>query len=163
MTIEIGQKVPSVTLKKLGDAGLDDVEFANYIAGRKVVIFGVPGAYTPTCSQEHLPGYAGSEAEFAAKGIDEIICVAVNDPFVMASWEKDTGVGGKITMMPDGNGELVKALGLQVDLSAAGLGVRSQRFSMIVNDGTVEDIQIEPNPGAVEFSGAQVCLTKLAS
>lgn len=162
MTIKVGDKIPAVTLKKLGDNGMEDVAFADYIAGRKVVIFGVPGAFTPTCTAQHVPSFLEAEEQFAAHGVDEIICLAVNDPFVMNFWAKETGVSGKITMIPDGNAELTTAMGLELDLSAVGLGTRSQRYSMIVDDGTVQDLEIEPNPGELEMAAGGACLARLS-
>lgn len=161
MPIAAGDKIPSVTLKRLGAEGMEDINFAEYVAGKRVVIFGVPGAFTPTCAQKHLPSYIEKIPEFSSKGIQEIICVAVNDPFVMNHWSKISGAEGKITMMPDGNGELTKAMDLVLDGSGAGLGQRSQRYSMVVNDGTVENVEIESNPGEMSVSGADVCVTKL--
>lgn len=161
MSIQKGDKIPEVTLKKLGESGMEDINTAEYLAGRKVVIFGVPGAFTPTCAQKHLPGYVGEAEIIKAKGVDEIICLSVNDPFVMQHWGSISGAEGKVTMLPDGNGELTKAMGLEMDGSGFGLGSRSQRFSMVVEDGVVTDIEIEPNAGEVELSGAQACTARL--
>lgn len=161
MAIKAGDKLPSVILKRLGKDGMDDVSTDELTKGRKVVIFSVPGAFTPTCSQTHLPGYVDKADDLKAKGVDEICCLAVNDPFVMDAWAKSANAEGKVSMLPDGNGELTKALGLEMDGSGAGLGTRGKRFSMIVNDGVVESLDVEDNPGAVEVSGADVCMTKL--
>ncbi len=163
MTISNGDKIPSVTLKRLGAGGMEELNIAEYIAGRKVVIFGVPGAFTPACSQKHLPGYIKNSEEIKANGVSEIICVAVNDPFVMQQWERVAGAMGKVTFLPDGNGELTRALGLEFDGSGAGLGNRCRRFSLIADDGVVSDVKIEDAPGNVEFSSAEVCMTTLKS
>jgi peroxiredoxin len=161
MTISPNQKMPSITLKRLGDAGMEDLNIAEYIAGRKVVIFGVPGAFTPSCDQKHLPGYVANADAIKAKGVDEIICIAVNDPFVMQHWGQSAGAAGKVTMIPDGNAELTRALGLDFDGSGFGLATRCKRFSMIVNDGVVETLDIEEKPSDVELSAAQACLVRL--
>ncbi len=161
MTIQTGETIPSVTLKKLGTDGMEDVQMPDYIKGKKVVIFAVPGAFTPTCAQQHLPGYVAQAEEIKSKGVDEIICLSVNDPFVMQHWGEEAGAAGKVTMMPDGNGELTKAMGLEMDGSGFGLGFRSKRYVMICEDGIVKDLQIENDPGAVELSGAEVCATRL--
>lgn len=163
MTIKTGQKIPSVTLKIMGGAGLEGFDLAAHIAGKKVVIFAVPGAFTPTCDKEHLPGYIARADEIKASGVDEIICLAVNDPFVMAHWAETSGAAGKVTLVPDGNGALTKAMGLDIDLSAAGLGTRSKRYVMVVDNGVVESLEIEENPAAVSVSGAQSCAVKLAA
>lgn len=161
MTIKIGDRVPSVTLKRLGEGGLQDVKTDDLFGGRKVVLFSVPGAYTPTCSKEHLPGFIARADDIKAKGVDEIVCLAVNDPFVMKAWADAQGATGKVEMLPDGNGELTKAMGLEQNLSVANLGVRGKRFSMLVDDGVVKSLDVEEGKG-VTVSGADACLTKLA-
>ncbi len=163
MIIKIGDQIPAITLKKLGEAGIEDIDIADYIRGKKVVIFGVPGAFTPACAQRHLPGYVNKAAQLKAEGVDEIICVAVNDPFVMKHWGEVAGAAGKVTMMPDWNAQFVEALGLTMDVSHAGLGKRSQRFMMIVDDGAVRDLQIEEKGGEVTVSSAETCALKLAN
>jgi peroxiredoxin len=160
MTIKVGDKVPSVTVKRLGAGGLEDVDTGALFQGRKVVLFSVPGAYTPTCSAEHLPGYVARAEAIKAKGVDDIVCLAVNDPWVMQAWGDAHGAAGKVTMLPDGNGAFTKALGLEQDLSGATLGVRGKRFSMIVDDGVVESLEIETAKG-VSVSGADACLVQL--
>lgn len=163
MTISIGASIPSVTTKRMGVSGLEDFNLADFIQGKKVVIFGVPGAFTPSCAQKHLPGYVAKAADIKAKGVDEIICLAVNDPFVMKAWGESAAVDGKVMMVADGLGTLTKAMGLEFDGSGAGLGMRSKRFSMIVENGTVKTLEIEAAPSDVELSSAEVCLLKVAS
>jgi peroxiredoxin len=160
MTIKVGDKVPSVTLKRLGANGLEDVDTGDLFRGRKVVMFSLPGAFTPTCSAEHLPGYVARADEIKAKGIDDIVCLAVNDPWVMTAWGEAHGAAGKVTMLPDGNGEFTKALGIDQDMSAPNLGVRGKRCSMIVEDGVVKSLDVEPAKG-VSVSGADACLVHL--
>jgi peroxiredoxin len=128
--------------------------------GRTVALFAVPGAFTPTCSAKHLPGFIEKADELAGKGVDEIVCVSVNDPFVMGAWGKSTGADGKITMLADGNGDFAKALGLTMDGSRFGMGLRSQRFSMLVKDGKVTELNVE-EPGAFKVSSAEHLLSQL--
>ncbi|AJP71475.1 peroxiredoxin [Sphingomonas hengshuiensis] len=160
MTIQQGDRVPNTTFVKVTEAGPDAVESDSYFAGRKVAIFSVPGAFTPTCSAKHLPGFVEKADELKAKGIDEIACTAVNDAFVMGAWGKASGVEGKVTMLADGNGGFPKALGLEMDGSKFGMGTRGQRFSMIVNDGVVEQLNVEA-PGQFEVSSADYMLGQL--
>jgi len=160
MTIKVGDTIPSVTLKRLTADGMSEVDTGEYFKGRTVVLFSVPGAYTPTCSKEHLPGFIARADEIKGKGIDEIVCLAVNDPFVMQAWGNEQGAEGKVTMLPDGNGDLTKALGLTQDISVAGLGVRGKRFSMRIKDGVVETLDVEEGKG-VTVSGADQCLVSL--
>jgi len=159
MTISVGDKLPDVKLIKATDNGPDAVQTADFFKGKKVALFSVPGAYTPTCSAKHLPGFVEKAAELKAKGIDEIACTAVNDAFVMGAWGKASG-SADITMLADGNGEFAKALGLTMDGSGFGLGQRGQRFSMIVNDGTVETLNVE-GPGEFKVSTAEYMLGQL--
>ena len=163
MTIQIGDTLPNIPLKRLGENGLEDFSFAEYIQGKRIVLFGIPGAYTPACAAKHLPGYVAKAEAIKAKGIDEIICIGVNDPFVLKAFGESVGATDKITMIPDWKAELVTELGLTLDASAAGLGIRSQRFSMFVDNGVVYDLQIEPVATEVELSGADACLAKLAA
>ena len=160
MSIQVGEKVPDVTLKWLGEDGLSEVKTGELFAGKKVVLFSVPGAYTPTCSADHLPGFVAKADDIKAKGVDAIVCLAINDPWVMKAWGEAQGVGDKIIMLPDGNGAFTKAMGLEQDLGVASLGVRGKRFSMRLNDGVVESLDIEPGKG-VSVSGADACLTGL--
>ena len=161
MAIQVGDKLPAVKLKRFTGKGIDDVPLADLTAGRKVVIFAVPGAFTPTCSEQHLPGFVEHADAIRAKGVDEIICVAVNDPFVLSAWEKATGTGGKVTILSDGNGELARALGLDFDASAFGLGTRSKRYAMVANDGVVKTLLIEDVPVQAETSSAKALLAQL--
>lgn len=161
MTIKIGNTLPTVTLKRLGASGMEELDTGTYFKGRKVVMFGTPGAFTPSCAQKHLPGYIGNADAIKAQGVDEIICVSVNDPFVMKQWGEVAGAAGKVTMLPDGNGAFATALGLTFDGSGAGLGTRAKRFSMIVTNGVVESLEVEDAPSNVELSGAEMCMIKL--
>lgn len=161
MTIKAGDSIPSVTVKKMGAAGLEDFNLADHIAGKRAILFAVPGAFTPTCHQKHLPGYVAKADEIKSKGIDEIICIAVNDPFVMAHWEEVSGAKGKVTLVPDGNAAFTREIGMDFDGSGAGLSVRSKRYAMIVENGIVKDIQIEEAPGALALSGAEACLLRV--
>lgn len=161
MTIKAGDKIPSVTIKRLGDSGMESLDIAQHIAGKKVVIFAVPGAFTPSCTQKHLPGYIENAGTIKASGIDEIICIAVNDPFVMRHWCETSGAKGKVTMIPDGNGEFTRAIGMGMDGTGAGLGFRSLRYSMIVENGVVKSLDVEAAPSNVELSGAEACMIKL--
>ena len=160
MSIKAGDKVPAVTLKHKTADGIDDVSTADLFNGKKVVVFAVPGAFTPTCSAKHLPGFVNKAADLKAKGVDTIACVSVNDAFVMAAWGKDQNVGDKVVMAADGSADFAKALGLELDLGARGMGMRAQRYSMIVKDGTVAKLNVE-EPGAYEVSSAEHMLGQL--
>ena len=160
MSIEAGQSVPSVMLKRLGAEGMEEVDTAAMTMGRKIVLFSVPGAYTPTCSAKHLPGFVTHADAFKAKGVDEIVCTAVNDAFVMKAWGEAAGAEGKVTMLPDGNGDLARALGLEMDASGYGMGTRGQRFAMLIEDGVVKDVQVEEG-GAFEVSSAEHMLGRV--
>ncbi len=159
MTIAVGDKLPDVKLVKATADGPEAVQSADFFAGKKVALFSVPGAFTPTCSAKHLPGFVDKAADLKAKGIDEIACTAVNDAFVMGAWGKASG-SDDVTMLADGNGALAEAVGLTMDGSGFGLGTRGQRFSMVVNDGTVEQLNVEA-PGAFEVSSAEYMLGQL--
>ena len=159
MTIAVGDKLPDVKLVKATEQGPEAVQSADYFAGKRVALFSVPGAFTPTCSAKHLPSFVDKAADLKAKGIDEIVGTAVNDPFVMGAWNKASG-SDQITMLADGNGEFAEALGLTMDGSAFGLGKRGQRFSMVVNDGTVEQLNVEA-PGEFNVSSADHMLGQL--
>jgi glutaredoxin/glutathione-dependent peroxiredoxin len=159
MTISIGDRLPSATLVKVTENGPEQVTTADFFAGRRVALFAVPGAFTPTCSAKHLPGFVTQGDDLRAKGVDEIACTAVNDPFVLAAWQKANDAGG-VTMLADGNGDFAAALGLTMDGSKFGLGTRSQRYSMLVNDGVVEQLNVE-EPGAFAVSSADHLLAQL--
>jgi len=159
MTIAVGQKVPDTKLVKSTESDREAVQASDYFKGRRVALFSVPGAFTPTCSAKHLPGYVAKAAELKARGIDEVACTAVNDPFVMGVWGKTNG-SADVTMLADGNGEFARALGLTMDGSGAGLGQRGQRFSMVVNDGVVEKLFVEA-PGEFKVSTAEHMLESL--
>lgn len=159
MTISVGDKLPDVTLIKATDEGPQKVQTSEYFAGKKVALFSVPGAFTPTCSVRHLPGYVEKAAELKAKGVDEIVATAVNDAFVMGAWNKAAG-SSDITMLADGNAEFAEALGLTMDGSGFGLGKRGQRFSMVVEDGVVTQLNVEA-PGDFSVSSAEHMLGQL--
>lgn len=159
MTIAIGDKLPDVKLVKVTENGPDAVHTSDYFAGKKVALFSVPGAFTPTCSAKHLPGFVEKADELKAKGIDEIACTAVNDAFVLGAWNKASG-SENITMLSDGNGELAEAVGLVMDGTGFGMGKRGQRFSMVINDGVVEQLNVEA-PGQFEVSSADHMLAQL--
>ncbi len=161
MTISVGDRVPAVALKRLGAEGVEEVTAADLFDGKLVVLFGLPGAFTPTCSANHLPGFLGAADALKAKGVDRIGCVSVNDAFVMAAWGKDRGVGDRVLMLADGSGEFTAALGLTQDMSARGFGVRSRRYAMIVEDGVVRSLEVETGRGVVGVAGAEAVLAKL--
>ena len=160
MTIAKGDKLPSVTLTKATENGPEQIDSDSFFAGRRVALFSVPGAFTPTCSAKHLPGFVEKADAIKAKGIDEIACTAVNDAFVMGAWGKSGAADGKVTMLADGNGDFAKALDLTMDGSKFGMGQRGQRFSMIVNDGKVEQLNVEA-PGNFKVSSAEHMLEQL--
>ena len=160
MTIKVGDRLPDMPLTLATSEGPRPTTTTEYFGGRKVALFAVPGAYTPTCSAKHLPSYVEKAAELKEKGVAEIACTSVNDPFVMAAWNKEQG-SENITMIADGNGQLAEALGLAMDASKFGMGnVRSQRYSMIVNDGLVEQLNVEA-PGEYKASSAETLLEQL--
>lgn len=161
MTIKVGDRVPEATFKRLTAEGLGSVSTAELFAGRTVVVFSIPGAYTPTCTQEHLPGYIARADEIKAKGVDEIVCVAVNDPFVLKAWGDALGAGDKVSVLSDWDAAWAKAMDLTQDIAVAGLGVRGKRFAMRVKDGVVETLDVEPGKG-LTVSGADQCIVNLA-
>ena len=162
MTIQVGDRLPKSSFRTMGADGkpaektTDDV-----FKGRKVVLFAVPGAFTPTCHRNHMPGYVAKADEIKAKGVDAIVVTAVNDVFVMDAWTKASGCDGKIEFIADGNGDFAKAIGLSLDASGNGLGTRSKRYSMVVDDGVVKSLNIEEAPGKAEVSGADNLLKSL--
>jgi peroxiredoxin len=157
MTIKVGDKIPSLKLKTMTKDGVRDLATDDLFKGKKVVLFGLPGAFTPTCSAKHLPGYIQHADALKAKGVNKIVCLSVNDAFVMDAWGKQQGAGDKVAMIADGSADLTKALGLELDLTPNGMGLRMRRFSMLVQDGVVKTINIE-KPGAFEVSNAETML-----
>ncbi|HET7334832.1 MAG TPA: peroxiredoxin [Rhizomicrobium sp.] len=160
MTIQVGEKIPSVTLMQMQDGKPTPVNTLDYFKGKKVVMFALPGAFTPTCSAKHLPSFIQHAEEIKKKGVDAIACVSVNDAFVMGAWGEQHGVGDKVSMLADGNAEFAQKLGLEMDGSKFGMGKRAQRFSMIVDDGVVKELNIE-EPGAYSVSSAEHVMKQL--
>jgi peroxiredoxin len=160
MSIQVGEKIPSVKLKTMSGGNMKDVSTDELFAGKKVVLFAVPGAFTPTCSAQHLPGFIAKAGDIRAKGVDTIACVSVNDAFVMDAWGKDRGAGDDIVMLADGNGDFAKAMGLDFDGSGIGFGVRSQRYALLAEDGVVKVLAVE-EPMKFEVSSAEAILEKL--
>ncbi len=159
--VKAGDKVPSTTIRMMGADGRPAATTTDdYFAGKKVVLFAVPGAFTPTCSAKHLPGFVEKAGDFKSKGVDAVACIAVNDAFVMGAWGDSANAGGKVDMLSDGNGDLAKAMGLELDASGGGLGQRCQRFAMIVDNGTITQLNVE-EPGAFEVSSAEYVLGQL--
>lgn len=156
MAIKEGAALPSVELMEMTDGGPKPVSLSELSKGKRVVVFAVPGAFTPTCSAKHLPGFIEQAGAIRAKGVDEIVCISVNDPFVMGAWGKQANATGKVRMLADGNGDLARALGLQMDGRKFGLGERSQRYAMVVKDGKVEKLLVEPGPGLTISSAESV-------
>lgn len=161
MTIAIGDKLPDATFKETTADGMAEVKTGDLFGGKKVVVFAVPGAFTPTCHLNHLPGYLENRDAILARGVDEIAVISVNDAFVMAAWEKATHGSGKLRYLSDWDAGFTKAIGLDTDLSAGTLGVRSKRYSMIVEDGVVKALNIEDSPGEAVTSGAAALLEQL--
>jgi len=161
MTIAVGDKIPESTLMQMTGDGPAPVSTADLFAGKKVVLFAVPGAFTPTCSAQHLPGYIENADALSDKGADSIVCMAVNDVFVMDAWGKAQGADDKVSMVADGNGDFTSALGLELDGSGFGLGQRSQRFSLIAEDGVVTHLNLEEGGGGFKNSAAEVALDQL--
>ena len=160
MTIKVGDKVPSVTLRYVSPDGVQAVTTDDFFRGKKVALFGVPGAFTRTCSERHLPGYVSHADELKAKGVETIACIAVNDQFVMDAWGKERGAAGKVVMLGDGSGDFVRAIGLELDRIKEGMGVRTQRYSMLVEDGVVKALNVE-QPGQFDVSSAETMLKAL--
>jgi peroxiredoxin len=160
MSIRVGDKAPAVNLKTMGSAGPENLDAAEFFGGKKVVLFAVPGAFTPTCSAKHLPGFIEKADQIKAKGVDEIACIAVNDAFVMGAWGEAAGAGDKVKMVADGNGEFAEACGLTIDRSGFGLGTRMQRCAMVVENGSVTQLFVE-EPGQFEASTAENVLQNL--
>ena len=160
MTIQVGDSIPSAKLMQGTAEGPKEISTEELFGGKTVVLFGVPGAFTPTCSAKHLPGYVQNYDALKAKGVDTVACMAVNDAFVMGAWGKDQGVGDKVVMLADGSAAFTKALGLELDLTARGLGVRSQRFALVAKAGKVTHVAVEA-AGAFEVSSAEAVLAAL--
>ncbi len=160
MTIKVGDSIPSMKLMTPGADGPKEISTEEVFGGKKVVLFAVPGAFTPTCSAKHLPGFVQEAAAFHAKGVDTVACISVNDVFVMGAWGKDQGVGDSVLMLADGSAAFTKALGLELDLIARGLGVRSQRFALVAVDGKVTHLAVEA-PGGFDVSRAEAVLAAL--
>ncbi|MXY39433.1 MAG: peroxiredoxin [Rhodospirillaceae bacterium] len=159
MTVSVGDKIPSTKIKTMTADGMSEIDTGDYFAGKKVVMFAVPGAFTPTCSAKHLPGFVDNAAELKGKGVDEIACISVNDAFVMDAWGKSQNAGD-ITMLADGNGDFTKAMGLEMDGSGFGLGTRSQRYALVAENGTITTLNVE-QPGAFDVSRAEAIIAAL--
>ena len=160
MTIQVGDRLPSATLTTMTAEGPKPLTTSELCEGKKVVLFAVPGAFTPTCSVQHLPGYVDNAQSLKDKGVDTVACVSVNDPFVMGAWGKDREVGEDLMMLSDGNGDFTAAIGLEMDGSGFGLGTRSQRYAMIIDDGVVSTLNVESGPG-LDVSSAEKILSEL--
>ncbi len=160
MTIKVGEKIPSVTLRVMSADGPKEVSTDELFGGKKVVLFALPGAFTPTCSAKHLPSYVQQADAIRGKGVDTIACISVNDAFVMNAWGKDRGVGDKIVMVADGSADFAQAVGLELDVTARGLGIRSRRYSMVIEDGVVSSLNVE-KAGEFEVSDADTVLGQL--
>jgi peroxiredoxin len=158
--ISKGQKIPSVTIKQVTAEGMSDIDTAALFAGKKAVMFSLPGAFTPTCSQKHLPGYVQKQPELKAAGVDLIACLSVNDAFVMKAWAEQQDALGKVVMLADGSGAFTKALGIELDLTAPGMGVRAARGVFTIENGVVTSVEMEA-PGKFEVSSADACLIGL--
>lgn len=157
MTISVGDKLPEVTFKRMTAGGPEEKTTAEVFSGKKIVLFAIPGAFTPTCHLKHMPGFIELADELKAKGADDIVCITVNDVFVTGAWASDTGAEGKVTVLADGNADFTKAVGLELDGSEIGLGIRSKRYAAIINDGVVEKLIIEEVPSmADQTSAAQI-------
>jgi glutaredoxin/glutathione-dependent peroxiredoxin len=160
MTIKVGDQLPSVTFRYVAPDGVKAVTTEEFFGGKKVVLFGLPGAYTRTCSERHLPGYVTHAAELKAKGVDTVACLSANDHFVMSAWGKEGGADDKVVMLGDGSGEFTRAIGLELDRIKEGMGMRSQRYSMLVENGVVKALHVE-QPGQFDVSSAEAMLKAL--
>ena len=158
MTIKVGDRLPDAQFMTPTHEGPQPRATADVFKGRKVILFGVPGAFTPTCHRNHLPGFLAHSMDFRNKGVDEICVTSVNDVFVMGAWEKEVAADGRIVFLADGGGQFAKAIGLSIDLTERGMGVRSQRYAMLVDDGVVTTLNIEDSPGKADISGAEALL-----
>lgn len=158
MAIATGDRVPSVTFRQMTDEGIKELPSDELFAGKKVVLFALPGAFTPTCSDQHLPGYIRALDAFRDKGVDLVACTSVNDAFVLHAWASQNGATKELAMLADGNGDFAKAVGLELDARGFGLGIRSKRYAMVIEDGVVTTLEVEQTPGAVEVSDAESLL-----
>ena len=158
MPIKPGDPIPAATFKQLTASGIANIDTGKLLKGRKVVMFGLPGAYTPVCSASHLPGFVAKAAELKAQGVDEIVCISVNDPFVMQAWGKEHGAEGKVTMLADAEGAFTRAIGLSLDLPDFGLSGRSERYSMVVDNGVVKALSVEKSVLDHGVSSAASCM-----
>lgn len=161
MTIAVGDRIPDVQLKMIDGQGTEVVQTGDVLGKGRVVLFGVPAAFSPTCSDVHLPGYVVRSDEILARGVDRIFCVSVNDPYVMAAWGRSQGVENKVTMLADGNGELARAMGLEIDLGRGGLGTRNRRYAAVIEDGVVTHLALEEATG-LDVSSAESVLSALS-
>ena len=161
MTIAVGDRIPDVQLKMVDEHGTELVSTGDVLGKGRVVIFGVPAAFSPTCSDVHLPGFVIRSDDIRARGVERIFCISVNDAYVMAAWRRSQGVGGKVALLADGNGELTRAMGVEVDLSASGLGIRSKRYAAMLDDGVVTRLWLEDGTG-LKVSSAEAVLSALA-
>lgn len=160
MGVSVGDKLPEATFMEMTANGPEPRSTGDVFAGKTVALFAVPGAFTPTCSAKHLPGFVDQSEALAAKGVDEIVCTSVNDVFVMGAWGESAGAGGKVRMLADGNGAFAKALGLEMDASGFGMGQRSKRYSMLVKDGVVQELNVEDG-GEFKVSSADYLLGQI--
>lgn len=161
MSIAVGEKLPEATFRVMTADGPATKSVADVFGGKKVAAFAVPGAYTPTCHAKHVPGFLDNLDALKARGVDDVVCIAVNDPFVLGKWAGDTGADGKITFLSDGNGEFTRAIGLELDGSAVGLGMRSKRYALLADDGVVTVLNIEDVPSTADASSAEALLKSL--
>jgi peroxiredoxin len=161
MTIANGDSLPETTFRFMGPDGIESLSTKDVFAGKKVVLFAVPGAFTPTCHLKHLPGFIENANAFKNKGIDSVVCIAVNDPFVLAAWEDNSGAKGKVLFLSDGNAEFTRKIGMDFDGSGIGLGTRSKRYAMLVDDGVVKVLHTEDSPGVAEVSTAESMLAEI--
>jgi glutaredoxin/glutathione-dependent peroxiredoxin len=161
MTIAVGDRIPDVQLKMIDGQGTEVVSTADVLGKGRVVLFGVPAAFSPTCSDVHLPGYVTRSEELSARGVDRVFCVSVNDPYVMAAWARSQGVENRVALLADGNGELARAMGLEIDLSRGGLGTRNRRYAAVIEDGVVTHLALEEATG-LDVSSADAILSALS-
>lgn len=159
--LEIGNRLPDATFRRLTAEGPQELTTAEVFGGKKVVLFAVPGAYTPTCNNDHMPSFIENADAFKAKGVDEIVCIAVNDMFVLDAWGKSLGAEGRVTLLSDGNGDFTASIGMTLDGSGFGLGNRSRRYAAVVDDGTLKVVQVEENPGVCTVTGGPSILDSL--